>query len=183
MSVHKVAQFTWFLKNKNQIGVVININYLRAFLILKSENQTEKYLIVNHSCHTTLLDIIKTILKLKLFTLNFELYSLRVSLYLTHSMCFRTHSRLNIRKVRTSRALTFLAVTIGCFVGSLTCLPSLGTRCEGLLLTKWSTDRQRCITWSLDADLRCHPDLLNSNRKFNKIPDGSCYINVWEAPL
>lgn len=72
------------LRNKNQIGVVINVNYLRTFLILKYENQTEKYyLILDHSFHTTLLNIIKIILKIKLFTLDLEFYGLYISLYLS----------------------------------------------------------------------------------------------------
>lgn len=64
-----------FLRNKNQIVVVINMNYLRIFLILKYENQKGTYyLIVDHSFHTTLLNIIKIILKIKLLTLDLEFY-------------------------------------------------------------------------------------------------------------
>lgn len=61
-----------------------NQRELRTFLILKYENQTEKYyLILDHSFHTTLLNIIKIVLKIKLFTLDLEFYGLYISLYLS----------------------------------------------------------------------------------------------------
>lgn len=61
-----------------------NQHELRTFLILKCENQTEKYyLIVDHSFHTTLLSSIKIVLKIKLFTLDLECYGLCISLYLS----------------------------------------------------------------------------------------------------